>query len=543
MMTAFRHALLGGALALTIAPVAAPAQSLSWRDILSPDRVVQSLLQYGLMALRTQIDLKYSDLTVNLLSGRATITDLRLWPRPEWDRNADCEIRIDRLKIARATPDHPGRLRFTASAFGVGAPAFCLPPDMRPALMAVGLQTLSVPYVGFDIDYDIASAAAQIQANFAIDQVAAFDMNAEFSYLWFNGRDDMEQPDPVFELSAATLSFENAGGWTRMRGMMPPPFTDPQTAANSVAAALSGMLQGMNRGNAPDPQSADAATLTLAQTAFITSAATSWEKFVQQPRRLVLETGFAPEDSVYLDFAAYENDPKRVFNDLQPRFSLVPASARDTIPVELLRKALGENVANLGADDRLRVGTALVSGLGVPRNFSAGTALLVTLAREGDSRAALVLSEVLESRSPKNAYVWGMRAGAAGKNGATARLDRLETVLPMRAILQMQGEAAQGAVHPVEALASIAAIKAQARARLTGKGMSRNYGIALMWAMLAAATGDAEAADMLEEIDARLRQSDPEGIAAWEKVEAESSRLALNIWLSRDLPAAFGQSR
>jgi len=68
----------------------------------------------------------------------------------------------------------------------------------------------------------------------------------------------------------------------------------------------------------------------------------------------------------------------------------------------------------------------------------------------------------------------------------------------------------------------------------------RSYGIAAMWAMLAAATGDDEAADMLDEIDTRVRHSGAENAKVWAEIEAESSRLAMEIWLSRDLAKVFG---
>jgi len=542
-MPAPRQTLLAAALALMVAPVSAPAQSLSWWDVITPDRLVENLMQYGVMALRTQIDLQYADLTVNLLAGRAVVSDLKLWPLPDWDRNADCEIRIDRLVLSQAPPDQSGRLRFKASGFGVNAPPVCLPPEMRPILLATGSTSISVPYFGFDLDYDIASAGAQIQANLVLDSLAAVDLSAQFSYLWFDGRDDMDNPDPVFELSSATLSLENAGGWDIARPMIPPSFTDSEAGPRALGQVLNDIIRNMNLDAAPDRQSPDAGNLSESQTAFIASATRTWADFLKDPQRLVLETGYALDHSVYLDFQSYEDDPRLVFDDLKPILSLAPASARAALPADLLRRALGDEAAGLSVEERLLVGTALISGVGAPRNVSAGSNLLVELARGGNAAAAAALSETLESRQPENAYVWALRAGAAGVDGATARLDRLETVLEIPVILQIQGEASQDAVHPVEALASIGAIKQQARARLTGKGATRSYGIAAMWAMLAAATGDAESADILEEIDARVQSGNRELGEDWAKVEANSSRLATQIWLSRDLPAAFGQSR
>ncbi|PCH74327.1 MAG: hypothetical protein COC12_03900 [Rhodobacteraceae bacterium] len=546
-MPVARKSLFTACAALLITPVSAPAQSFTWWDVFTPDRLVENALQYGVLALRTQIDLTYADLTVNMLAGRATVTDVKLWPLPEWDQSGDCEILVDRLVLAQAPLDQSGRIRLKVSGFGISAPAICLPPDVRPALLATGSQSISVPFFGFDLDYHVASAGAQIQANFVVEKLVAVDLNADFSYFWFDGRDDMENPDPVFELSSASISVENNGGWEVAKAMLPPSFTNPDTATRAIGAILKDALLGMNRealsGAQGGTQNGADIGLNASQTAFIASATRSWSSFLADPRRLVLETGYAPDETAYLDFPAYEEDPRLLFDDLAPQLSLAPASARAAIPVDLVRAALGDKAGDLSADDRLRVGTALVSGIGAPRNIPAGSALLAELARSGNSAAAAALAETLETRLPETAYVWALRAGAAGVDGATARLDRLESVLDMTVILQIQGEASQNAVHPVEALASIGAIKQQARARLTGKGQTRSYGIAAMWAMLAAATGDAESSDMLEEIDARVRSGDSASDAAWAKVEAASSGLAMKIWLSRDLPAAFGINR
>lgn len=534
-----RRTLCCTALALTLPPATVSAQSLTWWDVLSPDRVVENVLQYGIMALRTQLDLQYGDMSVNLLSSRITLTDVQVWPLPDWDQDADCEISIGRLTIAQAPLDESSRIRLKASVYGISAPAACLPPDVRPALLATGIKDLSLPYLSFDIDYDVASSGARIQAHGVAENLAAFDLTADFSYLWFDGRDDPDQPLPVFELTSASLSIENTGLWASIKPMVPPPFSNPETATPAVQGVVTQALEEMNR-DAAGYQQDDPGTLSGTQKAFAETFAMAWTAFLKDPQRLILETGFTPDDPLYLDFEAYEEDPRLAFEDLMPRLVLVPAKAKTALPSDLVRLALGENAASLSPADRLRVGTALVSGVGAPRNIPAGTDLLVALAREGSGPAALALSGVLETRQPDIAYGWGLRAGANGQTGATARLDRLEKVLPLAQILRIQNEGSKGSKHPLDALASVAAIKAQARSRLTGNGASRSYGIAAMWAMLAAATGDSEAADMLDEIDTRVRHSGVENAKAWAAIEAESSRLAMEIWLGRDLAKLFG---
>ncbi len=534
-----RTALTLAAALATLAVPTARAQPISWWDVLSPDRLALSLMQVGVAMVRTQVDLKYSDMSVNVLSNRITVTDLQLWPLPEWDQNGDCEVTVDRLVLSGLPLNETLKAQAKLSAYGITVPATCLPPEARGMLFAARLREISVPYLGIETTYDMASAAAQIRAGGVLDGIAAFDISGDFSYLWFDGRNSMDNPDPVFELRSATLSLENLGGWEIASGLIPPALSDPESAAPMITEILTSVLTDLNREG-----SAEAATaLTRAQNALIASATDTWAGFLAKPQRIVLETGIAPEAPVFLDLKFYEDNPSAAFEDLKPQFSLTPATARATLPKGLLLAALGDEAENLSPEEMLRVGRALATGKGAPRNLNAGTQILTDLADTGNAEAALALSDVLEPREPGLSYLWALRAGAAGLAGATARLDRLEGVLPLGRVLEIQTEATKDASHPVEALSSIAAIKAQARARLTGRGQARSYGIAAMWAMLAAATGDAEAADMLVEIDQRVRFASPEDTATWAEVERRAASLALDVWLSRDLPAMLGDVR
>ncbi len=535
-MSAVIRTLSAAAFGVLALPLATQGEPLRWRDVITPDRIVQSALQYGVMALRTQVDLKYGDMTVNLLNNRITLTDLQIWPLPKWDEKVECEIRVDRLSLVQAPLDQTSRLRLKLSLYGATAPAICLPPQARGMLFAAGLREVSLPNVSFDIDYDVASAGAKIRADGVIAKIAAFDAVGDFSYLWIDGRDSMDNPDPVVELTSASLSLQDLGGWKTARTMLPPPLSDPKTAAPVITQALNGMFRSMNY------RSEDAGgpvPVTPGQSEFLASAIAAWGGFLNDPRRIVLETALAPGQNALVDFQLYDTEPWQMFTDLRPRVSLAPAQARAALPVALLSTALGENAATLGADELLRVGLALTSGVGAPRNIGAGAKILAGLARDGNTRAALALSQVLETRQPETAYAWALRAGAGGL-AATARLDRIEAALPLSRVLEIQDKVSKGASHPVEALSSVAGIKAQARQRLTGRGQARSYGIAAMWAMLAAATGDAEAADILADIDQRVARADAEGATAWAGVEARSSELAMNAWVSRDLAASLG---
>ncbi|MDU8911645.1 hypothetical protein [Aestuariicoccus sp. MJ-SS9] len=527
------------AFALTVTPVTASAQAQSWLDLFDPDRIAEGLIQYGILAARTQVDLTYQALTVDMLAGRAVLTELELYPLPVWDDEGACKVSVDRVVLTSAPAGDIDNLRLRASLYGVKTHRACFPPDSWPMFAMLQLAEPSVPHATISVDYHIPSAGARVGAHVVADGLMAVDLAADFDYFWFDGSQDMEEPEPVAFLNSAVLSVENLGVWDKVSNILPPSLTDPAAAPDAVTGMLSQMLTDMNRagaepGDAPPP-------LTDAQQGFIAAAATAWGGFLAAPQRLVLETQIDPDNPQYLDFVYWEEEPAEVFNVLAPRVSLVPSAATKALPADTIRRALSAEETDLSADEKLTVGRALVTGVGAPRSVNAGIGLLVGLARDGDIAAASALSEALEPRDPRNAYGWALIAAANGAEGAMARLDRLERSLPFADILSVQAEVQGDRPHPLDPLDSVAAVKAEARARLTGTGQPRNYMIAAMWAMIAKAAGDAEGSALLEEIDQRAARAGTDATEAWAESEARASDLAMEAWIGQDLPARFGR--
>ncbi|MGC9371485.1 MAG: hypothetical protein ACP5DX_18290, partial [Paracoccaceae bacterium] len=343
--------------ALCLPPAAARAQDWpSYLDMLRPERVVQHLLQTGVMALRTQVDLRYGDISVNPVTGYVALTDIELWPLLDWDEDGECRIAADRLSVRSAGMAEPDRMRMRLQLSGGGAPAACLPPDMRPALQAARLDAIDLPRLTVDLDYQISSAEADLHVFGEVAQLAAVDLTADFSYLWFEARDG-EDPVPVAFLSAAALSVENLGGWAALQPMLPPPLTDPAAAPAALEEMLGALLAEANRNAAGAEQPVPP---NIAQQAFVASAASAWPAFLQDPTRLVLETGYAPEDDIYLDLAYYQDDLPALFDDLQPRLGRSAARQRAVLPAALVRQGLGEDADALPAAERLRLGRALL---------------------------------------------------------------------------------------------------------------------------------------------------------------------------------------
>lgn len=526
--------------AALIVPPSGPAraQDVGWFDLFQPNVLAQRLMQSAVMVVRSQIDLQYADMAVDLRIGQVAISDVSAWPLPPWDDSGDCRIDIDRLVLRSAAIDQPDLIRMKVQASGLRVAGVCLPPDARQPLMMLGLGDVNVPHLTLDLIYDVPSAGAEVTMFADVEGAMTATLAADFSYLWIDARNDLETPEPVAFLSHAALTVENRGAWEAMSPQMPPPFRDPSQGGAVVAGMLTQMLADLNAEAAGFAPEADV-SLTETQNALVNSLAVAWPRFLEAPDRLVIETGFDRTSDVYLDFIAYEDGPAQVIEDLQPVVSLAPAAARSALPAPLLRDVLNAPEA-AASEDRRAVGLALLTGEGAPRDLARGFDLLAPLAMEGDAEAAQALSVALEATAPEDAYVFALVAGASGEFGATARLDRIERHLPFATILRLQEETVGDVEHPVEALQDVAQVRNRALARLSGRGELRSYPIAALWAMIGAAAGDAESADIIGTIDERVRLADPEGRAAWGPLEGQASALAMEAWIEMDLPARYG---
>ncbi len=523
-----RRLLAATAAVSALIPAASQAQDkVTLWDVLSLDRIAQSFLHSGIQMLRTQMDLQYGDLAVDLRRSRVTMTDITAWPFLDWDEYGECEINIGALTLVGTPIDITDRFNGKARISGLTATQACFPSETHMGFEMAGLDTLTIPRMTIDMDYGMPSSDALVRIFADVDGVATFDLSADFSYFWFDGRDDMEEPDPVWFLDTATLSVENKGLWDALSGILPPPLTGENSGPAMREMVVSGMTGGAPE--APSP----------AMNAFLDSLEQVWPQFVANPERLVLETGF--EGDVYIDFEAIDDDPDEIFVLFEPKLALAPARVSAAVPVALLGQATGDAAADLSDADKATVGEALLTGVGAPRNVSAGVALLEPLAEAGDAGIALLLAKALEARDPDAAYEWALKAGAGGEAGATALLDKLENTLDFATVLSLQDSVSGADSLPSDALQSLGAIREQAAMRLSGRGAARSYGIAAMYAMLASAAGDPEAADMLTEIDELVRLGGDAAAAAWSGTEARYSDLAMEVWVEQDLPARFAE--
>ncbi|MEM9247171.1 MAG: hypothetical protein AAGB05_00595 [Pseudomonadota bacterium] len=521
--------------ALTFLPLQTRAESQSWFDLFNPDRIAENIVQYAIVAARTQADVIYEDLSIDLLGGRAVLSGLEVYPPTAWESDGNCAVLIDRMVLATAPIGDIANPQVKITLYGVDTHRDCFPPTTWRSFMRLALIKPHVPHMTLSIDYHVPSARAEVAAHVAIDRVATLDLTAEFDYLSLEGE---EEPIPVAYLTRAALSVENLGAWAKVRSYVPASLRDPELASGTVRTGLTALLRNMSTDASASAPEAPT-RLTMAQRYFVDEAVVAWEAFLADPQRLVLETTFAPEAPVYLDIQRWADAPGEVFDALVPRLTTARAGSASVLPLDMIRQALTGDHSSLSNEEKLRLGEALLTGVGAPRDLGAGTGILVGLARSGEAEAAALLSEAFEEREPRTAYRWALMAAAAGEAGGHARLDRLEGVLPFAEVLEVQALVeGDGPVDPA-VLQSLAQVKAEARARLTGRGKPRHYEAAATFAMIAKAAGDLEGAALLDEVDQRLVRLGADALDAWRASEESASATAMEAWIGQDLPARF----
>jgi hypothetical protein len=202
-------------------------------------------------------------------------------------------------------------------------------------------------------------------------------------------------------------------------------------------------------------------------------------------------------------------------------------------PDELAAALTGGDALDPAA--RLRVGEALVTGVGAPRAIGPGLTLLMPLAEQWNAPAALATARAAQSNEDaQTAYVMALRAMAGGETGAIGLADEVEPKLPLIVVLGAQAEAAgawpgaaaaQAEAQQLIAAGDVAGMRRRAYASATGRDRPRNYGDAYYWASLAAAAGDRGAASLRQRLDARFA-----GQEGWRDVSDGSATAALETW-------------
>lgn len=528
-------AILTTAAALAIATaVPAQAQEAAPPAIDSENTIASALetlqrvaVQYGVLMARSFIDLTYDGITVESGTGDLILSGLKFYPDLDWDEAGNCVISADGLRMANATSIET--LGSAIAIRGVTVPAACLQPPAAATLAAFGYDEVAVDRVAIDVDYHVPSSSAEMTIAASVAGVADVTLWADFDYLWFRvplaESDDPTEAAadtvPVARLSEAELVISNRGIWQAVAPMLAQQFGGDLSQAPKIAGQL--VKKALSKGGHQ---------LNEQETALVKDVEAELARFVAEQDRIVVT--LSPEKGSVLLNAAMMESPSAAIAALDPTISGAPAAyARMISPEELAAALSGGD--SLDVEARLRVGKALVTGIGAPRAVKAGQKLLAPLAKSWNAKAALFSARANQQNGNlKAAYVMALRAMAGGLDQAIGLADEIEADLPLVVVLNAQADVmaawpgAKEAGAMAEKLISsgdIAGIVRLARAAAEGQDRPRNYADAYYWATLAAAAGDRGAVALRDRLDTRFA-----GQQGWAEAVGAGQKKALATW-------------
>ncbi len=525
-----RRALIASLVSVSVSlPAAAQPERPGLFDVLSIDNILQRLVQSGIIALRSQLDLQYEHLSFDLVAGQTGIVGLHLWPLLDYDDSGECEILADRITLSSAPITDWNSIEFSTEIIGLRAHSSCLDRDMKQAYDATGLEWITLDRAYLDMRYDVPSAAASVALHAVSPDLIELDGVFDFSYVSVDARPSLDEPIPVVFVENARVEVNDRGLWARIAPLVPEELQSPTIASAAIVTELTKAISDWN-GSVGAPT-----TLSEHQQNFVLSVGTAAAGFLTTPGRLVIEIDPVGED-VFLDEALF-NDPQEIFAELRPAMSRQPAIRQEILADDILRVALGLDEGTLDSGDLMRAGRALLTGVGAPQNVKAAQSILGPLADRGHPGAAGDLAFWLEMSEPARAYRYALVAAAAGEDDALALADRLEAALPMSEVLNIQTALTS---PPNEGSADISAFRDRALAAFLGKTETRSYASAAYWARLAAAAGDPGGASLLDDLERKMRFQDARSRAAWASLSDQIADRALNAWFNQGLAATTG---
>ena len=495
------------------APEAAPdlsARAPSYWDFVTADRIARVLVQTAVVQARNFVQVRYDDSSFDFLTGELTLTGLevREYLDPGRPQVTGCGVTVDRLTLDLTPIDEVGQARLGLTVTGIDAQRGCFEPEIAAILTPLGLNGAAIDRAVIHARYDYPTGAAQITGQAVTSDLAEVTFSTDLSYVGANMSGF--RTVPVIYVAAAEVVVTDRGAWPRLVQILPPAVTDPAQVEALLATEL------------PREFGSDFRELTPAQTAFFDDLAAAAAAFVAEPGTLSI--AFDPGRPVLLG-PNLDDDPDTLFGALAVRNGLPqrPGFTR-------LSRADIDAARDLAPEGNrvvvLETGRALIRGVGAPRNVADGLEILQPLLDAGDPIAHRLAVDALERRDPARAYGLALALGATGDTSAAATMDRLERALPLAEVI-----AGQGGARPATLSADDrGAMRSLALDALSGIGTPRNYTQAYAAALLARAAGDAGAAAILDEIDARRRLSSPADAQAWAEAIAAASEAADAVW-------------
>lgn len=485
---------------------------------------------YAIMVMRSFVDVTYDQLTIEPGTNQLIITGMKVYPEFPWDPDALCEVTIDRASTGDVLSFETVSTTYELS--GVTAANACFDPEVAGMMGSFGYDGLTADNASISIAYNLPDSSADLTINASVSEALDVSISAAFDYLWFRiPIEGYGDPIPVAQLAEAEISIENKGVWERVEPMVGAQLGDlnavPQMAQAIVGQAFT---EGGTRQPTPD------------ETAFVETLSAELGRFLQEKNRIVVTA--APEDGVWLDESIFDS-PSSMVAAFKPLISGTPNALRSIIPPAEMAAALADG-ANPDDATRMKIGKALLTGIGAPRSVEAGGELLIPLAKNWNGEAAALVADAAgDFGEHKIGYEMALIAIAQGESSAMGAADSLETDLSLADALAMQKEVSNnwpnnaemtGAFQNAVAEGDITTIRNLANAASVGRNMPRDYEVAYALATLGAAAGDRASAALRDRMDRRFNAMDQ---ATWQKAASRAANEALAVWTEGGLGAAM----
>ncbi|MFK7753276.1 MAG: hypothetical protein AB8B51_12085 [Sedimentitalea sp.] len=475
---------------------------------------VQSLLGTA----RVLADIKYDQISVDPVALRVTLTGVDIAPLVPGLES--CAVRVERMTLKGNAIDRIGQVQFHAALDGLNVAPGCLPPEPAQMAKGMGFERLRAERADVTIRYDYASGGGEVLLTTDLERLAAVTLEADIDYFSYRMDFATEEPVVAFDLNALQLTLRDKGGWDLAKSFVPANMLNPDVIKQIVSSGAQTIMRDAN-----GPTQRD---LTPAQRSFALAAGNLASGFDAGRRQIVLATRI--ENGPYrISEATLEESFAPFFDRLNPSLSEMPLALNRAIPVAALDATLNNDAK---PDDPFAMGAALITGLGAPRNVSAGIGLLLPLARGGNAQASMLIAEAIADINPKDAYSHALRTASVQLPGSLALLDRLERRMSYEDIIAEQNALMNS---PDASLYNdLAAMRSAARGFLTGTTRPRSFRAAYYWASMAAAAGDGIGADLRDEVTELMRLRG-DG-AAWAEETRKLDNGVLRDWIGRNVP-------
>ena len=526
----------------------------------------------GLVSLRSVVDLTYDDMTVSP-DGGVTLYGLTLrLPDVVDGTERRCLVTVERadLRVVPAAILLLAEPETRMSARDVTIGPACLPVQGRDLLRAMDLPSVTVSALDIDSRYEAGPGRVKLNLRAALRDIADIEATGRLNYVSLRevGRREIVLDDngegysntprtnrseprpyrgPTAQLGPVDIAVADRGGLERLRPLLGTLGVTPEAAGQATEGFLG----------------------QIGLTEQAPRAAAEVRRFMSEGGRLIVS--LRPQGEVWIDEIA-NLPPPQIAAQLDPIIGAAPR--RPQVSPALLAAF---DAAQPDAAQSLMIARALGTGEGAPRDVEAALTRLAPLYEAGNVEAITLTVELLTAdverrvrragrganrTSARAAEAYAAALDLAGRGGSSAvPLDRMEAFLDAGTVRRLQDEATRAylarinapgmgsdtgsdtgsgrgpQVDEMIARGDLQAMLDLARSLAEGRGVPRDYGAALTFALVAEAGGEIGADVLVERIERAM------AAPAWEPDLTKARTNASRLWFDRVAPVLARESR